>query len=360
MKKVIFGLSLLLEENIDFINMDEISYFIDNDKSKQGREYYKKKVFSFDVILKEKDKVQVIVALSNPLRVEKQLSILNMLGNFEIITINGYLKRVESTRYNPKVSILIPTYNRADLVVDAINSAINQKYCNIEVIINDNNSSDDTSIVIKKLMNSDSRITYNNNNDNIGAFRNWYECLKRADGELCKIVFSDDYIYDTYLEETVPFMKDDSVAFVTTIVDIGYTEKDSNIYYDLFPLTEKFSIVDFLIRTLFKSSERNSLVSPGAALFRTKDLLEVMEHILSSKEWDRLLGNGAGVDLLLYLLIANKYDKMAFVKKNLCYFRAHKGSITINDSLNDNSLEKDYKYVKKYYIKKYNILDKLL
>ena len=45
---------------------------------------------------------------------------------------------------NPLVSIVIPTYNREQYIEDAIKSAINQTYRNIEIIIVDNCSTDST------------------------------------------------------------------------------------------------------------------------------------------------------------------------------------------------------------------------
>ena len=45
---------------------------------------------------------------------------------------------------NPLVSILIPVYNREKYIGEAIESAINQTYKNIEVIIVDNCSTDNT------------------------------------------------------------------------------------------------------------------------------------------------------------------------------------------------------------------------
>ena len=42
----------------------------------------------------------------------------------------------------PKVSIMIPTYNRAHYVVETIESSLTQDYPNIEVIVSDNASTD--------------------------------------------------------------------------------------------------------------------------------------------------------------------------------------------------------------------------
>lgn len=59
-----------------------------------------------------------------------------------------------------KVTIGLPTYNRAELLSSCINSVLNQTYNNWELIIADDNSSDRTPEVAHKLINLDDRIRY--------------------------------------------------------------------------------------------------------------------------------------------------------------------------------------------------------
>jgi len=59
---------------------------------------------------------------------------------------------------NPKVSVIIPTYNRAHLIGRAIQSVLNQTYQAFEIIVVDDGSMDNTEEVVKRL--NDSRIKY--------------------------------------------------------------------------------------------------------------------------------------------------------------------------------------------------------
>lgn len=59
-----------------------------------------------------------------------------------------------------KVSVVIPTHNRSQLLMRAIKSVLNQLYQNIEIIIVDDHSNDDTEKVVTQMMEEDHRIRY--------------------------------------------------------------------------------------------------------------------------------------------------------------------------------------------------------
>ena len=59
---------------------------------------------------------------------------------------------------NPTVSVIIPTYNRANLVAKAIKSVLNQTYKDFEIIIVDDGSTDNTGEIIRGF--KDKRIKY--------------------------------------------------------------------------------------------------------------------------------------------------------------------------------------------------------
>ena len=67
--------------------------------------------------------------------------------------INSDTKRMNSVEPMPFVSVIVPTYNRANMLGTTIKSLINQSYDkkNYEIIVVDNNSSDNTLQVIEQL-----------------------------------------------------------------------------------------------------------------------------------------------------------------------------------------------------------------
>ena len=91
---------------------------------------------------------------------------------------------------NPKVSVIIPTYNRAATVGIAIESALNQTFRDLEVIVVDDGSSDDTGDVLPVTYGD--RIRYfAQQNQGASAARN--KGLAEARGEWIALLDSDDF-----------------------------------------------------------------------------------------------------------------------------------------------------------------------
>lgn len=97
---------------------------------------------------------------------------------------------------NPKFSIIIPTYNRANLISKTIESVLNQKYDNFEVIVVDDGSTDNTAEVIANFKDKRIRYYYKENEERAVA-RNYGTRLSR--GEYVSFLDSDDIVYENYL-----------------------------------------------------------------------------------------------------------------------------------------------------------------
>lgn len=102
------------------------------------------------------------------------------------------------------MSICIPTFNREKFLSQTIESALNQDYENIEVIVADNCSSDGTQDLVKRFM-GDSRFSYYRNETNIGMVNNWKGMLySKVAGEWFLLLSDDDYLIDeSYVSEAM-------------------------------------------------------------------------------------------------------------------------------------------------------------
>ncbi|MFA5105102.1 MAG: glycosyltransferase family 2 protein [Candidatus Margulisiibacteriota bacterium] len=92
---------------------------------------------------------------------------------------------------NPKISILIPTYNRAVFLREALESVASQIEDDIECIVSDNASTDETEEIAKDFQARYSFVRYYKNQRNLGPGRNILSCLNHARGDYAWL-FSDD------------------------------------------------------------------------------------------------------------------------------------------------------------------------
>lgn len=241
------------------------------------------------------------------------------------------------------VSILIPTYNRLNHTIEAVESAVNQTYVNFEIIIVDNFSTDGTYQTLKERYKGEKKIKIYQNKKNLGPVRNWIECSKHIHGEYTKIIWSDDLICPTYLEKTVSILeKNEEVAFVYSHGKKFSTKKVSSgpVNEDNLEILSEDSEVDFgkniigtqrLYYDMVWGVYRKHIcyVSPICALFRTDSFI-INENIESHCGYD-FLGTGAGTDLMIFLDALQFRKKFAYLAETLFYYRVHAGSITVDN-----------------------------
>lgn len=102
----------------------------------------------------------------------------------------------------PLVTIGIPTYNRADIFLrNALESAINQTYKNIEIIVSDNCSQDNTESLVKTYSNK--CIRYFRQSENIAANDNFNFCLEKANGKYFLLLHDDDLVDNDFIESCI-------------------------------------------------------------------------------------------------------------------------------------------------------------
>ncbi len=97
---------------------------------------------------------------------------------------------------NPLISVVIPTYNRADLIVKTINSLQLQQYKNYEIIIVDDGSTDNTAEVVQPLLNDKTHYVLKENAERAAA-RNYGVSISK--GEYINFFDSDDIALPNHL-----------------------------------------------------------------------------------------------------------------------------------------------------------------
>lgn len=91
----------------------------------------------------------------------------------------------------PLVSVIIPTYNRARILCEAVDSVLAQTHSSVEVIVVDDGSTDHTPASISKRYANDARVVYvRKENGGVTTARN--RGLQQARGEFIALLDSDD------------------------------------------------------------------------------------------------------------------------------------------------------------------------
>ena len=125
----------------------------------------------------------------------------------------------ESNPSVPLVSIIIPTYNQANVLPLAINSCLAQTYSRIEIIVSDDYSPDDTMDVMSQFK-SCHNVRYYRQARNIGRVSNYRKLLNDyATGEWVVNLDGDDYYNDTtFIERAIDALNKsgdiDSTVFI--------------------------------------------------------------------------------------------------------------------------------------------------
>jgi len=100
----------------------------------------------------------------------------------------------------PELSVIIPTYNRADLLKRAVDSVLTQSYSDYEVIIVDDGSTDQTDAILEEYRRKNGDVVKTFRQKNSGKSIALNEALALAKGEWIAFLDSDDYWHPKKLE----------------------------------------------------------------------------------------------------------------------------------------------------------------
>jgi glycosyltransferase involved in cell wall biosynthesis len=106
--------------------------------------------------------------------------------------------RADQPNDRPKVTIAIPTFNRAAWIEGAVAGALAQTYPDVEVLVCDNASTDETPAVLARF--DDPRLRVVRQAANVGMIGNWNACLAEARGDYIALIPDDDRISPWFIE----------------------------------------------------------------------------------------------------------------------------------------------------------------
>ena len=209
------------------------------------------------------------------------------------------------------ISIIIPTFNRAHLIGETLDSVLEQTYLNWECIIVDDGSTDATEKLVGKYIKKDKRFRYYsrpiNSIKGANACRNYgFEFSK---GEFIKWFDSDDIMYSELLEKQVGTFEE---AIDCSVCKVAYYDFEKNETLKENSINSNQLIEDYLVgRITFYVS---GPLWRKRFLNNRKELFD--ENLFNLDDWDFNLR-------MLY-----KNPNIAFINKPLIKYRVHENSLS--------------------------------
>lgn len=117
---------------------------------------------------------------------------------------------VKSPSTNIKLSICIPTYNRARFIGETIGSVISQAGDNVEIVIVDGASADNTQEVVKKYQQKFNNLIYYRREKNMGVDKDMAKTIELSRGDYCWMLSDDD------------LLKPGSINRILKEIELGY------------------------------------------------------------------------------------------------------------------------------------------
>ena len=127
------------------------------------------------------------------------------IGEKRVVSLNAFVCDQRGTfAGRMKISFLIPTKNRLDLLKSAVSSILAQSDLEFEIIVSDNASQEDYSSFIDSL--HDPRIIYRRLPEPVSVTRNWRNALTLSSGDYILMLGDDDALAPRFGEIVKPFL----------------------------------------------------------------------------------------------------------------------------------------------------------
>lgn len=145
---------------------------------------------------------------------------------------------------NELISVIIPSYNRAGVIKDCLESVLGQTWRNIEVIVVDDGSSDGTEELIRGI--GDQRLRYYGYTPNRGACYARNYGAERSQGEYIAFQDSDDLWQPDKLERQLRFMRETGADLVFCGMD-RVSPRGVRYYYPVHPYRGRDPVTELLM-----------------------------------------------------------------------------------------------------------------
>lgn len=174
------------------------------------------------------------------------------------------------------LTIVIPTYNRANLLVKCINSIYTQieNLTDIDFIILDNCSTDNTKKIVSEYI-KDKNIIYIKNEKNIGPDLNFLKALQISNSKYIHIISDDDYMMKNSFNYEYSFLKNNTDLDLAYTNLIHFNDKNLDNYYNkLFNLEKSIVLTS---KSEFMNYVKNDITFLSGIIFNKLNFLKIKD-----------------------------------------------------------------------------------
>lgn len=198
-----------------------------------------------------------------------------------------------------KLSICIPTYNRAQFIGETLQSVISQAGSNVEIVIVDGASTDKTTEVINGFKQKFSNLVYYCGQNNMGVDRDMAKTIELSRGEYCWMLSDDD------------LLKPGAIKKILKEIESGYEIYLCNVTAcDLFmrPLRDRLFLSAKVKDRVFNLHDKNELREYCDRANSICALFSYMSSIvLRRQEWNKA-GYNYDFDGTVYALASSLFS----------------------------------------------------
>lgn len=208
----------------------------------------------------------------------------------------------------PRVSVIIPAYNHARFITDAVDSVLRQTFRDFEIIVINDGSPDDTEAVLPPYIEAGKIIYHLQPNAGVAAARN--TGIAMASGEYVALLDDDDTWPEDKLEWQVRRLDETDAVLVGGVCDTGKpTRRRTRLAEDSYQVLET---ADFF--------QGNPFGSPGQTLIR-RTALE------AAGGFDPAIWGVDDLDLWIRL---SRVGAMRKYGRNALFYRVHDSNASLN------------------------------
>ncbi len=224
---------------------------------------------------------------------------------------------------NPLVSVVIPAFNSAEFIIEAINSVLEQTYQPIEIIIVDDGSQDNTVELIKSTFKNDVRL-FRQQNSGPSASRN--HGVRESSGKYVAFLDADDIWLPDKIANQLAVMEDnpDIGLLCGNMIDFNEGGRDAQSHFEKNGLDENFFGDELYITNPFQKIYQKNFISTPTVVLR-RSILEKTELFPLEFRFSE--------DYLFWLDLA-RIDNVAYQPEVYTLRRKHKTNLTNDIAIN--------------------------